>query len=135
VPTSPFLGLTAGGFGTSGVLPGMNVVGAPQAGMVTDRFGRPMLVQAQVEQRIRCPPGYVAITMPDGGRACALKGPARAAGLWKSRRKPPMSAKDWRCIQVAARVQKKIKRIAKAAGVNTTRVVRAKSAARRSPSK
>lgn len=91
---------------------------------VSDKFGRPFLMSAGYETRIRCPSGYVAVTLPNGARACALKGPARSAGLWKPRPKPLLSAADGRVMRKAERLQKKVKRIAKVSGVNITRTVR-----------
>lgn len=93
-----------------------------------DKFGRPFLTTAGYESRIRCPSGYVAVTLPDGSRACALKGPARAAGLWKARPKPMLSAADGRTLRKADRLQKKVKRIAKVAGVNITRTIKVTAA-------
>lgn len=99
--------------------PGVAVGGA------MDRLGRPMMVQAQYASRIQCPPGYVAVTLPDGARVCALKGPARAAGLYKSRRKPPISAGDWRVLQKSDRVLRRVSKIA----VTTRRVTAKKKKA------
>jgi len=65
----------------------------------------------------RCPRGYVLITDPvTRGQACILKCVAVQLKLWKARRKPPMSAADWRTMQVASRVEKKVKRMASMAG-------------------
>lgn len=99
--------------------------GGPRGGAVTqaqaitqetDRLGRPLMVQPEATQRLMCPPGYVVVTMPDGARACALKGVARAAGLWRPRPKPPIKASEWRKLRTAARVEKKAKKIAQTAG-------------------
>lgn len=81
-----------------------------------DKIGRPLIVQAGVEQRVRCPPGYLAVTMPDGSRACVLAGVAIAAGLAKRRRKPLISVKETRAMQVADRARSKLKRVTTKAG-------------------
>ena len=85
-------------------------------GQGADKFGRPLLVAPAAEERIKCPPGYVAVTLPDGSRACALKGPAVAAGLYKNRRKPLISVKETRAMQMADRARKKIDRVHKKFG-------------------
>lgn len=94
--------------------------GGDQVGAGVDRLGRPLLVEATSTERIQCPTGYVAITLPDGSRACALKGVARAAGLWRPRPKPPIKASDWRKLKTAARVRKKAKKIGQTAGFKCT---------------
>lgn len=83
------------------------------------------ILEPMFETRIKCPKGYVAVTDPQsGGRACMLKPLARAYGLWKPRRKPPISASDWRTLQVAERVQKKVARITKRYGPKPRRRTR-----------
>ena len=86
-----------------------------------DNVGRALVVEGGLNRVIQCPPGYVAVTIGfqrDGTprRACMLKGPAQRAGLWKPRRKPPISAGDWRKLKVADRVKKKARKIAETAG-------------------
>lgn len=93
--------------------PPMDVVPVSQT---VDKFGRPLVVQAGQEVRVRCPPGYLAITLPSGERACALAGPAIAAGLARRRRKPLISVKETRALQMAGRAQKKIDRVHKRFG-------------------
>ena len=88
---------------------------------MTDKNGRPVLVNALSREVTDCPPGYVAVTAPSGVQVCMLKGAAKAAGLYKERRKPPISAGDWRKLQVAERVRKKAKKIASTAGFTTTK--------------
>lgn len=102
-----------------------------QIGEATDKIGRPMLVVPDVITRVYCPPGYVAVTLPDGQRACALKGPARSLGLWKGERKPPISAGDWHKLQVSQRVRARAKKIAQTAGFKTTTRGRSAAAPRR----
>ncbi len=82
----------------------------------TDKIGRPLIVAPEMEQRVRCPPGYLAVTMPDGSRACVLSGVAIAAGLAKRRRKPLISVKETRAMQVADRARGKLKRVTTKAG-------------------
>ena len=94
-----------------------------------DKFGRPLIVAPSQEARIRCPPGYLAVTLPDGSRACALAGPAISAGLAKRRRKPLISVKETRALALADRVRGKIKKVGQSAGFAVTekrRVVRRK---------
>ena len=62
-----------------------------------------------------CPPGYVAVDLPNGGKACVLKEVARSMKLWKPRKKPPISASDWGKLKAADRVKKKAKKIAQTA--------------------
>ena len=90
-------------------------------GGAEDRHGRPLMVSANQATRIQCPPGYVAVMTPSGQQVCMLKGAAKSAGLYKERRKPPISAGDWRKLQVAERVRKKAKKIASKAGFTTTK--------------
>lgn len=94
-----------------------------------DKLGRPLVVAPSAETRVRCPPGYLAITMPDGSRACALAGVAIAAGLARRRRKPLISVKETRAMQVADRARGKLKRVTTKAGftVREKRTVRRKS--------
>lgn len=94
-----------------------------------DKIGRPLIVQPEMEQRVRCPPGYLAVTMPDGSRACVLAGVAIAAGLAKRRRKPLISVKETRAMQVADRARSKLKRVTTKAGftVREKRTMRRKS--------
>lgn len=94
-----------------------------------DKLGRPLVVAPSAETRVRCPPGYLAITMPDGSRACALAGVAIAAGLARRRRKPLISVKETRAMQVADRARGKLKRVTTKAGftVREKRTVRRRS--------
>lgn len=94
-----------------------------------DKIGRPLIVAPEAEQRVRCPSGYLAVTMPDGSRACVLAGVAIAAGLAKRRRKPLISVKETRAMQVADRARGKLKRVTQKAGFQVrekTRTVRRK---------
>lgn len=93
-----------GGFGRPGVTPA-------QVGTITDRMG-------MVKPILRCPTGfvlgkdeicYVKSTIPAGFRK------------WKPKKRPPISAKDWRAMQVSERVQKKVKEVASKAGFTTAK--------------
>ena len=104
-------------------------IAAIPVGAGVDRVGRALVVQPSTAVRTVCPTGYVAVTMPDGSRACMLKAVARSAGLWKARRRPPISAGDWRKLQVAERTKKKAKKVAQTAGFTcSTRGTRRRSA-------
>ena len=85
-----------------------------------DKLGRPLVVSPGFETRVRCPPGYLAVTMPDGSRACVLAPVAVAAGLAKRRRKPLISVKETRAMQVADRARGKLKRVTTKAGFRVT---------------
>lgn len=89
-------------------------------GTAQDKIGRPMLLEPDEITRTWCPPGYVAVTLPDGSKACALKKPAMSLGLWKPERKPPITAGDWHRLQVAARVKERAKKISQTAGWKVT---------------
>ena len=79
-----------------------------------------VMMQPEYEQRMKCAPGYVAVRCRGAGgeiiEACMLKGVARVMGLWKPRRKPPISASDYRALGKAERTVKKLTNIAKRAG-------------------
>lgn len=96
-----------------GQLPAQQIVPMSAA---ADKFGRPLLVAPGAETRVRCPPGYLRVTLPDGSPACALAGPAIAAGLAKRRKKPLISVKETRALQMATSAQKKIDRVHKRFG-------------------
>jgi hypothetical protein len=76
--------------------------------------GCPQTVALQMEQRAKCPPGYVAVDSNGDGvnDVCMQKASARACGLWKPARKPPISASQYRTLKTANSVAKKVKRIA-----------------------
>lgn len=62
------------------------------------------------------PPGWVVVDMPDGsGKRAVRKEVARCLGLWKPRKKPPISASDWGKLKAANRVVKKAKKVAQTA--------------------
>ena len=96
---------------TNGVLaPGAPPLAAATNGMTVAGCQ----VTAPVEQRVvhRAPAGYVTVTDPaTGERVGMLRAVARACGLWSPRRKPPISASDWRTFLTAERVQKRLDRV------------------------
>ena len=87
--------------------------------------GMPIYTQVTPQQRFRAPKGYVVVTDPQTGQKYGmLRKVAIAAGLWKARRKPPISAAEWRELQRADRTAKKALKITqKAAMVQGKRVV------------
>lgn len=118
VPTFP-----SGGYPQVPLPPGYGTTRATNApggvgAAMYDDVGRPMVTQVGFRSVAACGKGYVAVDMDGDGvaDACVLKAVARAAGLWKSRRRPPISAGDWHKLQVADRVTKKAKVIAGKAG-------------------
>jgi hypothetical protein len=76
------------------------------------------VMQPTFKQIAQAPPGYVIVKCPNTGQKLAMLKPvARALGLWKPRRKPPISAKDWNCLKKADSTIKKLKRVEKMAGM------------------
>lgn len=67
------------------------------------------------------PKGWVVVDMPDGTKKAVLKSVAKKLGLWKKRKKPPISASDWNKLKRADAVKKKAKRIGKKAGFKVTK--------------
>ena len=86
----------------------------------TDKLGRPLVVQADQIGRTYCAPGYVAVTFPNGEKVCVLKRVAQAAGLWKARKKGPISPGQWSYITGGATAKKKAKETAQKAGFKVT---------------
>lgn len=88
----------------------------------TDKSGRPVAVHPETTERLKCPPGYVAVDLDGDGvkDACLLKGTARSMGLWKSRPKPPISGYDARAIKRAERAKKRVKKLAGDVGYKCT---------------
>ena len=106
---TPWQGPTRPGWPTAtqrGRAPAMAQGGMPQVAVEPVYVGR-----------ATCPPGYVTVTDPaSGAKACVLKEVARKYFGYRPRRRPPISAGDWRKLQVSARVEKKAKEIAQKAG-------------------
>ena len=74
----------------------------------------PIITQPQVRQIQKAPPGYVLVTR-NGVTAAVLKPVARQMGLWKPRKKPPISVSEYTALQKANRAETKIKRLAQKA--------------------
>lgn len=83
--------------------------------------GGQIVVQPAMEARVKCPRGYVSVEVQPGVKACVWKPVARAMGMWKPRKKPPISSKDWTAFQRAQRVEKKLGTIAKKVGYTKRR--------------
>lgn len=92
-------------------------VGGMAVGQATNKYGQPVTVTAGYETRMRCPRGYVAVTLPNGARACMLRSAAIAMRLWKPRAKPPISSKDWKAIRSMGRIQDRLKDLNSTAGL------------------
>jgi len=128
--TAATIAFTPEGPPSPGALPVYSGTGAlalpPQSGVGT--LGTPiaelgnlqMVMAPQYEQRVKCPTGYVSVRIPQGNgtyvQACMYKPLARTLKLWRPRRKPPISASDWRTYQKAGRVERKLAGIAKKEG-------------------
>jgi hypothetical protein len=98
----------------------------PVEGAERDKTGRPMAVYADFRQQYFGPPGYVLVEatrlgLPEGPPVAVLKGVARALGVWKARPKPPVSGWDMRAITRAKAAQGRVKKLAGAVGLHTSR--------------
>ena len=87
----------------------------PVRAMAAEDGMLPLTVPVMYEQRAKVPRGYVTVTY-GGQKVGMLKGCARDLGLWKPRPRPLISAREGRAIREAARVEKKVKRVASRAG-------------------
>lgn len=84
---------------------------------ITTQFPGNIVTAPQIGTRLKAPPGYVIVTLPETGEKVAMwKAVARSLGLWKSRPKPPIKASEWKALRTANRVEKKAKKIAQTAG-------------------
>ena len=65
----------------------------------------------------KAPKGYVIVECPPGSgqKVAMLKPVARHYGLWKPRKKPPISVRDWNCLNRADRTIKKLETVQKKA--------------------
>jgi len=69
----------------------------------------PPIIPAVPVMRVKQVKGYVTVTDPTTGqKALMLKALAKAAGLYKPRRKPPISAKDWAAAKAGQRIERKL---------------------------
>lgn len=82
-----------------------------------------LVVPGKVRPVHTCPPGYVTVQNSNGVKSCMLKPHARMCGLWKPKRKPPISASDYRTIRRAASAQKRLSRVVKMADKATGRKI------------
>lgn len=70
------------------------------------------LDDAYLKPYYRAPRGYVVIRDAQGRPFAVNKQMARAFGLWRPKKKPPISVSDWQAFQKAQRVEKKLRKIA-----------------------
>lgn len=84
---------------------------------VTSLLGTNRIVVEPKQKVInKAPRGFVIVDMPDGsGKKAVLKSVARKLGLWRPRKKPPISASDWSKLKKVDRIKKKAKKIAETA--------------------
>lgn len=93
-------------------LPKKNGVTGPWAPGMVD--GCPQTLPVTYTQRAVAPRGYVVVIDPQSGEKVSMnKKVARACGLWKPARKPPIKASDYRCLTRANAVVKKLDRVVK----------------------
>lgn len=71
-----------------------------------------VIVAPSVTQRLKAPRGYVIVEY-NGQKVAMLKEIARKCGYWKPQAKPIMTAAEGKCLRRAARLTKKVDRIAK----------------------
>ena len=74
----------------------------------------PMLSLDQGRVYYRAPKGYVTVEW-QGKKFFMLKVNAKAAGLWRPNKKPPISVRDWSNLKGANRTVNKLKRVNKMA--------------------
>lgn len=95
-----------------------------------------IVTSVRTETVSRAPKGYVTVKDPvTGQKVAVLKEVARAEGLWKPRKKPPISAGDWNKLKTAKRVHKKAEKIAKEAGFHVYKEARTRGSRSRSRSR
>ena len=71
-----------------------------------------VIVAPNVTQRLQAPKGYVIVEYR-GSKVAMLKEIARKCGYWKPQPRPIMTASEGRILRKAARLTKKVDRIAK----------------------
>jgi len=89
----------------------------------TGTFGLPFdpVMLPTMTLKNQAPAGFVIVTLPSTGQKVAMYKPlARSLKLWKARRKPPISASQWKALGTAKRVEAKAKKIAQTAGFKVT---------------
>lgn len=70
------------------------------------------LDDAYLKPYYRAPRGYVVLRDGSGRPFAVNKAMAKAFGLWRPKKKPPISVSDWQAFKKAERVEKKLKKIA-----------------------
>jgi hypothetical protein len=70
------------------------------------------LDDAYLQTYYRAPRGYVVVRDASGRPFAVNKAIARSFGIWRPKKKPPISVSDWQAYKKAERVEKKLKRIA-----------------------
>jgi len=99
------------------------------ANQLADAAGRPLVVNPGLEERIKCPRGYVAVEIDEEGtRVCMLKGAAISQGLYSRRPRPPISASEWRILKSSGRTAKKVEVVLGKAGAAVGKKLISKSA-------
>lgn len=71
-----------------------------------------LVMPAQTKVIADAPPGFVVVTAPDGRKFAVRKEFARKTGLWKPRKKPPISVSEAEAIKKADRAKRKVKKLA-----------------------
>ena len=102
--------------------------------MLAQAGALPLTLPVEYTPVAKPPRGYVLVDY-DGQELFMLKGCARDLGLWKPRRKPPISASDYRTLMKASATAKKIDRISKMAdrvtGKKRTKTIRVNAQGKR----
>lgn len=70
------------------------------------------LDDAYLKTYYRAPRGYVVLRDAQGRPFAVNKMIAKQFGLWRPKKKPPISVSDWQCYKKAERVEKKLRKIA-----------------------
>lgn len=70
------------------------------------------LDDAYLRTYYRAPKGYVVLRDEQGRPFAVNKAIARQFGLWRPKRKPPISVSDWQAFKKAQRVEKKLRKVA-----------------------
>lgn len=70
------------------------------------------LDDAYLKTYVRAPRGYVVVRDAQGRPFAVNKMIAKQFGIWKPKKKPPISVRDWQSFKRAKSVEKKLKKIA-----------------------
>lgn len=118
------LGTGTGGTGTGGTGTGLTIPGL--------NLSPVMQVQTHVVAK-RAPKGYVTVHY-NGQEVYMRKEIARSLHLYKARKKPPISVREWESAKSWQRVQKKIEKVAKDVDLKTEKRGRSRrTTTRRTP--